>query len=102
MTQWLNQHSGSIQALCQRYDVRCLELFGSAARDDFDPCRSDVDFVVVFHDRGWHGSFKRYMGLKLGLEDLLGRPVDLIEPDGITNPHFVTQIASDRRPIYAA
>lgn len=42
------------------------------------------------------------MGLKLGLEDLLGRPVDLIELDAMSNPYFLAHIASDRRLIHAA
>ena len=35
--------------LCQRYGAIRLEVFGSAARgDDFDPARSDADFLVTF------------------------------------------------------
>ena len=37
-----------IAALCRRYRVRHLEVFGSAARgDDFDPANSDADFLVI-------------------------------------------------------
>lgn len=98
----LDPHTPAIRDLCVRHGVRRLELFGSAARADFDPHASDIDLVVEFEDRGWQGSFKRYMGLKLDLEDLLGRSVDLVELDAATNPHFVRHIAADRRPIYAA
>jgi uncharacterized protein len=66
-------------ALCKRYDVVRLEVFGSALRAaDFDPARSDVDFLVTFapHSRG---NFAAFMDLKEALEALLGRPVDLIE-----------------------
>lgn len=38
----------AIAALGQKYAVRRLDLIGSALRDDFDPSRSDVDFVVEF------------------------------------------------------
>ena len=37
-----------LQELCQRFRVERLELFGSATRDDFDPDRSDFDFLVEF------------------------------------------------------
>jgi predicted nucleotidyltransferase len=37
-----------LRALCRRFHVRRLDLFGSAARGDFDPERSDVDFLVEF------------------------------------------------------
>jgi hypothetical protein len=79
-----------------------LELFGSAARDDFDAQTSDVDFFVEFDDRGWKGSFKRYMQLKLRLEDLLGRHVDLVEVGAVENPHFMPIAGRDRRLLYAA
>ena len=37
-----------LRAVCRRFHVRRLDLFGSAARGDFDPLRSDVDFPVEF------------------------------------------------------
>ena len=42
-------HRPGIAAICQRYGIRRLEVFGSAARaTDFDPNRSDADFLVEF------------------------------------------------------
>ena len=39
----------AIAALCREYSVARLEVFGSAARgSDFDPARSDADFLVTF------------------------------------------------------
>jgi uncharacterized protein len=39
----------AIASICRRYQVRRLEVFGSAARGaDFDPERSDADFLVEF------------------------------------------------------
>jgi uncharacterized protein len=37
-----------LRALCRRFHVLRLDVFGSAARGDFDPERSDVDFLVEF------------------------------------------------------
>jgi predicted nucleotidyltransferase len=91
-----------IDALCTRFGVKRLELFGSALDDRFDPARSDVDFFVEFHDVGWKGSFKRYMGLKLALEDLLEKPVDLVEPHAVKNPYFLPIATKHRRLLYAA
>jgi predicted nucleotidyltransferase len=98
----LEQHRAAIDALCRQYHVKRLELFGSAARGQFDPASGDLDFFVEFEDLGWKGSFKRYMGLKLALEQLLGQQVDLVELDAVTNPHF-RQVATARmQPLYAA
>ena len=70
-----------LQVLYRRFHVRRLDLFGSAARGDFDPERSDIDFLVEF-DRGHPDalSFDLYFGFKEALEALLGRAVDLVEP----------------------
>jgi hypothetical protein len=39
------QHSVGISAICQRYGIQRLEVFGSAARgNDFNPSSSDADF----------------------------------------------------------
>jgi len=43
------QYRSGIAAICQRYGIRRLEVFGSAARaSDFDPAHSDADFLVEF------------------------------------------------------
>jgi type I restriction enzyme S subunit len=41
-------HREELKALCWRFHVRRLDLFGSAARGDFDPERSDMDFLAEF------------------------------------------------------
>ena len=53
-------HRKELTALCRRYGVRRLEVFGSAARAaDFDPKTSDADFLVEFdHDSG-HSPLER-------------------------------------------
>lgn|GEM_PF-304261 len=57
-----------------RFDVQTLSLFGSVARDEAHE-QSDVDLLVSFRGAA---TFGHYMGLKLFLEDLLGRRVDLV------------------------
>jgi uncharacterized protein len=101
MTHVIERHRDQIAALCRRYRVRRLELFGSAATADFRPAESDVDFFVEFEDLGWQGSFRRYMGLKLEIEKLLGRPVDLVEPSAVANPFFLQVANKHREMVYA-
>lgn len=57
-----------------RFGVKRVALFGSAARDELDAA-SDVDVLVEFDGPA---TFDGYMDLKFYLEDLLGRPVDLV------------------------
>lgn len=72
-----------------RLGARRLGLFGSFARGDARP-ESDVDLLV---DLDHHG-FDRYMDLKLYLEDLLGRRVDLVLVDRL-KPTLRERILSD-------
>lgn len=76
----IDLHREELRDLCRRFHVRRLDLFGSAAHEDFDPERSDLDFLVEFdctHPEAM--KFKTYLGLKDSLERLFGRPVDLVE-----------------------
>lgn len=57
----------------ERFGVRKIGVFGSAARGMAGP-ESDVDVLVEFEDP----AFDRYMDLKFYLEDLFGRPCDLV------------------------
>jgi len=60
-----------------------LEVFGSALRlADFDPARSDVDFLVTFAPRS-RNNLAAFVDLKEALEALLGRPVDLVEREAV-------------------
>ena len=69
------QRRDAIAALCRRFGVARLDVFGSAARGaDFDPARSDVDVLVEYRkDRvpGWE-----FVTHADELERLLGRKVD--------------------------
>ncbi len=96
------QHLPRIAAICQRFGVRRLEVFGSAARaHDFEPGTSDVDFLVEFADNAPVG-LHSFFGTKAALEQLLGRPVDLIEPDAVRNPYVLASINRHREPVYVA
>jgi predicted nucleotidyltransferase len=48
MQPFVAARKAEIEAICRRFHVRRLDLFGSAARDDFDPARSDIDFLVEY------------------------------------------------------
>lgn len=62
----------------ERLGARRIGIFGSFARGEGRP-GSDVDLLVDLDQR----TFDRYMDLKFYLEDLLGRPVDLVLADRI-------------------
>lgn len=70
----------ALAELCRRYGVVRLDVFGSAARgEDFDPARSDADFLVEFEPESGPPTLGRFFGLAEDLERLFGRSVDLVE-----------------------
>ena len=78
-----------------------LYVFGSVLREDFGQ-QSDVDMAVVFSRTGVAGSFDQYFDFKADLEQLLGRPVDLVCAAGVRNSIFRRELYETKRLIYAA
>lgn len=91
-----------VAELCRQRRVKRLELFGSAARDDFDEARSDIDFLVELDDDPQVSPLDAYFGLKDALEAMFGRPVDLVSMGSIVNPYVMAAIERDRQVVYAA
>jgi predicted nucleotidyltransferase len=97
------ERRSEIAALCRRFGVRRLAVFGSAARGDFDPARSDLDFLVEFDSREPDAlSLKTFFGFKKALEALFGRSIDLVEPGAMRNPYFKASVERSREPVFEA
>lgn len=89
---------GRVAELCRRYGIAELDVFGSVARGSAGP-DSDVDLLYVRvpgNDLGMD-----YFALQDELEELFGRPVDLVPKDGL---HRVIrdQVLEDAQVLYAA
>ena len=96
------QHRSRVAELCRQYHVRRLELFGSAAGEDFRVAGSDLDFLVEFLDANRGRGLDDYFALKDALEALFGRTVDLVMPEAVTNPYLRRDIERNRTTVYAA
>ncbi len=72
----LNEHREQVR---ERFGAKRLALFGSAARDELR-ADSDIDVLVEFDGPA---TFDGYFDLKTFLEQLLGRPVDLVTEKGL-------------------
>ena len=88
-----------IEAICKRWKIKELSIFGSAIREDFTP-ESDVDVLVVFHDEAEWSIFD-ILEIKDELKSLFGREVDLVEKDAIRNPFRRHHILNNHEVIYA-
>ena len=91
-----------ITLLCRRYQVRRLAAFGSILRGDFDPQRSDADFLVEFEPVPVALRIKNYLALREALAALLSRPVDLVEDGAIRNPYILQKVSEQQQVLYAA
>jgi predicted nucleotidyltransferase len=89
-----------IASLCERHGVKQLGFFGSILRGDFDPKRSDVDVTVEFAQSPGLPSGKAYFDFKAELEQLLGRPVDLVELSGLPESRLRRVIARTAVAVY--
>ncbi len=102
MSPLIEQHRSQIEALCRKHGVKRLELFGSAARGDFDPARSDVDFFYEFADYTRPDIADHWFALQEDLESLLGAKVDLVSAKDAKNPYFLEVANRHRVTLYAA
>jgi len=83
MQSYMDEKREALAAICRRYGVARLQVFGSAARgNDFDPTRSDADFLVTFKPAA-RNDLATFADLKEALERILARPVDLIERETV-------------------
>ena len=102
MTPVIAETRAKLDALCEQFRVRRLEVFGSSATDDrFDPQRSDLDFIVEFQPDQEMGPWLRhYFAFQRALAELYRRPVDLVMASAMANVHFVQEAAKTRRLLY--
>lgn len=101
MISLISDNKDAIAALCRRFGIRKLDLFGSAATGAFESASSDIDFIV---DLGGYepGVTRRFLQFADALEALLGHTVDLITEEQIQNPYFRYSVDQSREPIHEA
>jgi uncharacterized protein len=87
-----------LAAVCRQYGISTLLLFGSFARGEAT-ASSDVDVLYELRPGarlGWE-----IEDLADALEEIFGRPVDLIARSGL-HPRLAASVLKEARPIYAA
>jgi predicted nucleotidyltransferase len=90
-----------LSALCRKYHVRRLGLFGSAARGELAP-ESDVDLLIEF-EPGKAPSLWAEPEMREAFSALFGgRRVDLVPPEVLQNPYRRKSILRDLRVLYEA
>ena len=99
----IERHRSAIRDLARSFGVARLEVFGSACTPDFDPGRSDIDFLVAYPpDYDFGPWLARHQELQAALEQLLGHRVDLVTTTALENRWFRREAAKTRMVIYDA
>lgn len=98
---YLDSYTKEINALCIQHKVKSLYVFGSVLTDHFSD-KSDIDLVVDIDSSDPFDYADRYFDLKFALQDLLNRPIDLLENKAIKNPFVRQKIESSKSLLYAS
>lgn len=91
-----------IAAFCRRWSIARLEVFGSALRDDFRS-DSDLDLVATYAPQARWSLLDR-VRMKLELESMLGRQVDLLNRRALEKAGRglrAAAILAEAQPLYA-
>lgn len=95
---WPEVDVARLDAVCVRYGIAALDVFGSAARGDDGP-HSDLDLLYELRPGarlGWEID-----DLADELSEIFGRPVELVSKNAI-HPHLRDRSLREARPVYAA
>jgi predicted nucleotidyltransferase len=91
-----------LTALCKKYRVEKMYLFGSAAAGDFNE-NSDIDLLISFQSSVSLKEYAdNYFDLMFEVEDMFGRQVDLVTEKTLPNPYLIQSVEQTKKLIYAA
>ncbi len=88
---FLDNFKQQIFTICEVNHVKTLFVFGSVLTTQFKQ-NSDIDFWVDINDSDPLIYADSYFNLKFSLEDLLQKPVDLLETNTLQNPYLKQSI----------
>ncbi|MCO5238967.1 MAG: nucleotidyltransferase domain-containing protein [Chitinophagaceae bacterium] len=95
----LAAYTNDISELCKNHRVKSLYAFGSVLTDKFNES-SDIDLIVDFANMDVEDYADNYFDFKFSLQDILKRPVDLLESKAIRNPYFKQALNQQRQLVY--
>jgi predicted nucleotidyltransferase len=95
----LENYAPDIIKLCEAHKVKSLYAFGSVLTDKFNN-ESDIDLIVDFSNIEVEDYADNYFDFKFSLQDILKRPVDLLEEKAIKNPYLKQSINQQRQLVY--
>lgn len=104
MNKSIHKNSEVMTALCKRFNVKRLEIFGEGVHSDEKEYEEEIGFVVDFYDAGesW-GGVESYYGLKRALEAVFYHEIGYFTPEALKNsPYLRRRVEKTRTPFYEA
>lgn len=95
----LDPYMADIEKLCKTYKVKSLYAFGSVLTKKYNS-KSDIDLLVDFAEIKLEDYADNYFDFKFSLQDILKRPIDLLEEKAIKNPYLRKSVNQQRELIY--
>ncbi len=95
----LDLYSRDIAILCEAHKVKHLYAFGSVLTEKFNK-ESDIDLIVDFANISLEDYADNYFDFKFSLQDILKRPIDLLEEKAIKNPYLKNSIHQNSKLLY--
>lgn len=99
--QLIEKHKDTVKRLCKKYKVNSLYAFGSILTPRFND-KSDIDLLVEFDKKSikLENYFDNFFDFMYALQDLLGKKIDLVCRDAISNPYFKMEVEETKQLIY--
>lgn len=101
MLSLIEKYKLELTALCVKYDIKTMHLFGSATTSQFN-AQSDIDILISFKELPFDLYTDNYFNLHRELEKLFKRKVDLLTERSLSNPYFIESLAKTKHLLYAA
>ncbi len=95
----LQTHKLAISKLCETHKVKSLYAFGSVLTNNFNK-ESDIDLIVDFSSMDVENYADNYFDFKFSLQNILERPIDLLEEKALKNPYFRQSVIKQRQLVY--
>ena len=101
MQKLISDNLDSIIALCKSLRVKELYVFGSASMGKMNK-DSDIDFLISFQNIPGDQYADNYFSMHYGLENYLGKKIDLLTVNSLSNPYFMDEVEKTKKLLYAA
>lgn len=95
----LETFKDEIIKLCIAHKVKSLYAFGSVLSNDFNS-ESDIDLIVDFTAMDVEDYADNYFDFKFSLQDILNRPIDLLEENALKNPYLKNSLNLQKQLVY--